>query len=664
MQPRQAAAPGRVPVNRPGAAGSARLTLERRIGLALACLVIAMVAAGVMVSVWTVRTALEDAFARRNADGAVGLATALAPLHGDLQATQRLLAGQWSSGTYRRLHYQPVAEGAPAFARAVTVTTGAVPQWFVSAVGIRPTVGSAPVAVDGQPVARVEVDATPLAADNLLWEAALDSAVLMAVCGALVGLAALLLLARLREQLAPTLAQARVLAGGRFATAAEPATPEMQVLTRAMNTMVDRLKAAVDLQVAQVEQLRRHAHVDALTGLSNRRHFLARLDAALQREDGTAACGLLLMRLRDLAGVNLSLGHATTDRTLAALAQSLATYAERVPGSIAGRLNGADFALCLPVGGLVQETAQTLAAAMRAVLPTIGPGVAVSLGGAELQHGVALADAMGRADEALARAELRGPYAVEVLGKPRGGIGAGGGESAWRKGLDNALASGGLSLAAFPLVDSQGALVHLESPLRLQLEAGGAFEPAALWLPLAVRTRLTGSIDARAVTLALDAIARDGRARSVNLAPATLADGEFASRLRTQLFAQARAARLLSIEIDEAAAVERFASLRELARLVRPCGVRFGLEHAGEHLGTIDHLFEDWLDFVKLDAAVGSGAAGDAQRAGYVRAAVDLLHGLAIDVYAEGVRDEADAAALWACGIDGITGPWATAHHA
>lgn len=650
-------------MTRVGTGVHGRLTLEWRIGIALACLVVAMVAAGVVVSVWTTRSALEDALARRNADGAVALAAALAPLHGDSEVTQRLLAGQWASGAYRRLHYQPVAAGAPGFARAVTVTTGAVPQWFVAAVGIRPAVGSAPVAVDGQPAGRVEVDATPLAADSLLWEAALDAAVFMAACGALVGLGALLLLVRLREQLAPTLAQARVLAGGRFATAVEPATPEMQVLTRAMNTMVDRLKAAVDLQVAQVEQLRRHAHVDSLTGLSNRRHFLARLEAALQREDGTAACGLLLMRLRDLAGVNLSLGHATTDRTLAALAQSLGTYAERVPGSIAGRLNGADFALCLPVGGLVQETAQTLAVAMRAVLPTIGPGVAVSLGGAELQHGVALADAMGRADEALARAELRGPYAVEVLGKPRGGVGAGSGESAWRKGLDNALASGGISLAAFPLVDSQGALVHLESPLRLQLEAGGAFEPAALWLPLAVRTRLTGSIDARAVTLALDAIARDGRARSVNLASATLADGEFASQLRAQLFAQARAARLLSIEIDEAAAVERFASLRELARLVRPCGVRFGLEHAGEHLGTIDHLFEDWLDFVKLDAAVGSGAAGDAQRAGYVRAAVDLLHGLAIDVYAEGVRDEADAAALWACGIDGITGPWATAHH-
>ena len=30
-------------------------------------------------------------------------------------------------------------------------------------------------------------------------------------------------------------------------------------------------------------------------------------------------------------------------------------------------------------------------------------------------------------------------------------------------------------------------------------------------------------------------------------------------------------------------------------------------------------LFEDWLDFVKLDASVGSGVAGDAQRSRDVR---------------------------------------------
>ena len=644
----------------PAAPRRLRLTLSRQIGLVLACALLLLAAGGLAAGVWVARTTLQAEIGRHNEAGAVALAAALAQFQGDSGAARQLLAGQWASTAYRSLRYEPAGSGAPAFERRALATQGAAPGWFVAAFGLAPDARSAPVIDEGHAVATVEVDSAPPDADARLWEAALAAAALMAVLAALGALIVLALLARLRGQLAPTLAQAQVLAGGRCVTAAEPAAPEMQMLTRAMNSMVERLKAAVDLQVAQVEQLRQQAHVDRLTGLANRRHFLARLEAALKREDGTARCGLVLMRLRDLAGVNRCLGHAATDRMIAALAQALATYAERVPGCIPGRMNGADFALCLPVGGMALETAQTLATAMRAGLPTSGPGVAVSRGGAVLHPGLAGGAAMARADEALARAELRGPYGVEVLGVGACGS-AGGGELAWRKGLDTALAAGCASLAAFPLVDAQGALVHLESPLRLQLQPGGAFEPAALWLPLAARTGLTGEIDARAVDLALEAIVRDGRPRSINLAPASLVESEFAPRLRALLFARARVARKLSLEIDEAAAVERFGALRELARLVRPCGVRFGLEHAGQHLATIDHLFEDWLDFVKLDAALVAGAGSDEQRAGFVRAAVGLLHGLAIDVYAEGVQGDDDAAALWDCGVDGITGPWATA---
>ena len=38
-----------------------------------------------------------------------------------------------------------------------------------------------------------------------------------------------------------------------------------------------------------------------------------------------------------------------------------------------------------------------------------------------------------------------------------------------------------------------------------------------------------------------------------------------------------------------------------------------------------------------------------------------LLNGLSLQVMAEGVNNEADAAALWQCGVDGQTGPWVSA---
>ena len=214
---------------------------------------------------------------------------------------------------------------------------------------------------------------------------------------------------------------------------------------------------------------------------------------------------------------------------------------------------------------------------------------------------------------------------------------------------------------SFPLIDTDHALVHLECMLRVQLQPDGPYETAARWLPLAARSRLTAAFDERAVALALRAIAADGEPRCINLSPVSLRDSGYAGRLRTLLFSAPQAARKLSLEVAEVAVIEQFALARELGRQLRPCGVHWGLEHVGARLDRIDHLFEAGFEFVKLDASVTVGVGIDPHRANFVRGSVEMLHNLSLKVYAEGVADIADARTLWACGIEGITGPWASA---
>ena len=124
--------------------------------------------------------------------------------------------------------------------------------------------------------------------------------------------------------------------------------------------MVSRLKLVFEAQARQVESLRHQAHCDTLTGLSNRKHFMAQLSGLREREDGSSEGGLVLLRVLNLAELNRLYGHETTDRVLLAVAQALATYQDRSSSCQAGRLNGSDFALCLPAGGLAQETASAL----------------------------------------------------------------------------------------------------------------------------------------------------------------------------------------------------------------------------------------------------------------------------------------------------------------
>ena len=632
------------------------MSLIRQIWLLLAMTLVLAFGASVGVTVTSARAYLQTQLRLKNADNAASLALALSQQKGDRALFELLLSAQFDTGFYQRIRYID-ASGAVALAREAAAVASEAPAWFVELMPIASEPGLAQVSDGWRALGQVEVSSQTSYVHDQLWRGSMRAAAALGAVGLLAALAGALVVGRIRRPLDATVAQARALVDGEFVSVAEPRVPELRRLTQAMNTMVQRLRVTFAAQAEQVELLRRQANCDRLTGLANRTHFLSQLAVALQREDGTAEGGLVLLRVIDLASVNRGLGHAATDHLIVTIAQALRPYPERVAGCFLGRLNGSDFALCLPVAGMAEETAHSLIAALQVVLPNVVPGVAVCVGAVEIQRDMALPDVMARADAALARAESRGPYSVEANAGPGDSRGLRG-EGAWRQRIAEALEQRRLRLVEFPLLDARGGLIHLECPLRVQLEVDGPYEPAARWLPLALRSRLTGELDQRAVTLALALSALDGRPRGINLAPASLADSGFGARLRGMLLQDPELAQHLWIEIAEIAAVEQCDSLRELIRQLRPTGIRFGLEHAGERLASIPRLIDLGLDYVKLDASVIAGLAGDSHRRVFVQSTVTLVHSLSLRAYAEGVADAADAQALWDCGIDGITGPF------
>jgi len=634
------------------------MSLIRQIWLLMLGTVLLAFAGSVTVAVESARGYLQTQLRLKNADNATSLALALSQQKGDKELMALLMSAQFDTGFYRRIRFTG-ADGSLGFVREVQATPTSAPAWFVSLAPIESEPGVAQVSDGWRALGKVEVVSHTFFAHDELWAGSLRSAFALAVVGLIAGGVGTLVVRRIRKPLDSTVEQAHALVAGEFRTVPEPRVPELQRLTRAMNTMVSRLRVTFQAQAEQLDTLHKQANCDRLTGLSNRSHFLGQLSASLQREDGTAEGGLVLLRVLDLAGVNRNLGHAAADRVITTIAQALRPYSERAKGCFLGRLNGSDFALCLPVPGVARETAQALADALAVLLPSLGSGVAVSMGAIELRRDMTPGLVMSAADAALARAESRGPFSVELGNEPANSV-AMLGEGAWRQRIREALVQGRVHLVSFPVVNVKRELIHLECPLRLQLEEQGSFEPAARWLPLAMRSRLTVDVDERALALALAESASDGQARCVNLSPASLTDSSFAARLRALLWDSPRVARLIWLEVAEVAAVEHFDLLQELSRQLRPTGVRLGLEHAGERLGLIPRLFEAGLDYVKLDAAMVAGVGSDEHRLTFVRGTVTLLHGLSLQVYAEGVDNEADAKALWECGVDGATGPWIT----
>lgn len=164
---------------------------------------------------------------------------------------------------------------------------------------------------------------------------------------------------------------------------------------------------------AATEELRRIASVDELTGLPNRRHFLARLEAegARARRSGSSLC-LAMLDLDHFKRINDTHGHAAGDAVLQKFA-ALLRDGIRLEDSV-GRIGGEEFALLLPgtelgEARMVCERMRAAVAAERVILPGGKPvRISVSIGVSPMAGDEDVAALMRRSDEALYKAKEHG----------------------------------------------------------------------------------------------------------------------------------------------------------------------------------------------------------------------------------------------------------------
>ncbi|MCV6589472.1 MAG: diguanylate cyclase [Marinobacterium sp.] len=159
-----------------------------------------------------------------------------------------------------------------------------------------------------------------------------------------------------------------------------------------------------------LNQVRRAAYEDVLTGLHNRRYLFEEAPTLLQRaqDSGRAVC-LAMMDLDHFKQVNDNWGHDGGDRVLASIAELLSTHLKRF---MVTRIGGEEF--CLLLEGIDLDRAEQLLEHLRVLVeqsPVLFDGaeipVTMSIGITEF-HSESLSSLMSRADDLLYAAKEAG----------------------------------------------------------------------------------------------------------------------------------------------------------------------------------------------------------------------------------------------------------------
>lgn len=195
--------------------------------------------------------------------------------------------------------------------------------------------------------------------------------------------------------------------------ATQPVRDAQGSLTGVVTAFADvtAARAAAREREAAVERLRWQAEHDALTGLVNRRSFIARVDDELASAPVAGSRALLFLDLDRFKDVNDSLGHAAGDELLVGVADRLRASVR--PHDLVARLGGDEFVVFttdLPSPAHATAVAERILRSMEEpFLLTAGPvSASTSIGIALVHPGTGADQLLSEADLALYRAKSAG----------------------------------------------------------------------------------------------------------------------------------------------------------------------------------------------------------------------------------------------------------------
>ena len=433
---------------------------------------------------------------------------------------------------------------------------------------------------------------------------------------------------------------------GRIASARDTLEIQVEARTDELKRTNTQLEGEISERRQAQSKLNYLAYHDPLTGLSNRRSFIERLEESLResahRDEQLA---VLFIDLDQFKQVNDSLGHGVGDELLIAVAARLSEHVRLI--DMLARLGGDEF-ICLMEGVRSEDDVEILAREVIGAfeLPfvlgdhelflTASVGICLSP-----SDGDSVLDLMRNADTAMYRAKALGRgnfhfYTPEMTRDAQERIRM---ENLLRRALDN----GELSVHLQPQVETRsGRLVGAEALVRWNSPELGLVMPMR-FIPLAEDSGLIVGLGNWVLRESCRQVMQWRRSGfdlpqvSVNLSVKQLERPEFIDVLRQILDETGMDAASLKLELTESVMMAVGGAFDLLERL-RDLGISLSLDDFGTGYSSLSYLKMLPVQQLKIDKSFVDGIGKNSGDEAIIRTVMELARSLDFEVVAEGVE--------------------------
>lgn len=609
------------------------------------------------------RSILENQLESHAQDSATHLGLYLAPYMADEDSAtiETAVNAIFDSGFYQNITVTN-AEAAILFEKDTPpVISSKVPQWFQEMIHISPPSMSREITHQWRHVGQIHVKSRAGYAYEKLWQGAQDS-ILWFVSLSIVCLLSISYLVRyLLKPLKRVEDQAVALSQKRFVEQTKlPGTRELRYVVEAMNKMVHQVKNMFEEQARNIEELRRSAYQDNLTGLSNQRASEAQLAEKLDYRDDFGRGTLLIIRLINLQTINQQIGMDKTNTLLKYLASQLERIASKADQSVLGRLSGADFVL------LTDQTNTDLLKVSLEHMATEISKQLIQLGGTEpdgptICIGSSICDEKSNSKQLISHARLATDEAVadQVLWKqfdsseqkstvPE--------DANWKEHVASAINTRAIFLQVQKVMGvGAAASIHQDEILARILDREGKPAPAGEFINVVKDLGLIAEMDKAIIELALERAPQHATPLTINLSHEAVSSSTFIDWLLEKLNTVKFTDKLM-FEVDETGVLNHMEQVSQFRKALQNLGIQFGVDHFGVHPSGFAYLYAVQPDYVKIDGSLIRMIDDNPEDKFFVSSLISVAHSLDIKAYAEHVERQSQLDLLESVEVDGTQG--------